>query len=93
MSRTAKIGLAVAISLVCDGMVFVLVYRQARIKDAEPSGLWWLSTILFAVLALAPLYDLARRPRLLERMVALLLSSLPASWLALCIYAAYEASH
>lgn len=93
MSRTAKIGLAVAISLVCDGMVFLLVYRQARIKDAEPSGLWWLSTILLAVLALAPLYDLARRPLLLERIVAVLLSSLPASWLALCIYAAYEASH
>ncbi len=93
MSRTAKIGLAVAISLVCDGMVFFLVYRQARIKGAEPSGLWWLSTILFAVLALAPLYDLARRPRLLERIVAVLLSTLPASCLALCIYAAYEASH
>ena len=93
MSRAAKIGLAVGTSLACDGMIFFLFYQQARIKDADPTGLWWLSTITFAILALAPLYDLARKPRLLERIVAALLSSLPVTWLALCTYAAYDASH
>ena len=93
MSRAAKIGLAVGISLVCDGMIFLFVYRQARIKGAEPSGLWWLSTITIAVLALAPLYELARKPRLLECTVAAIFSILPACWLALCIYAAHDASH
>jgi hypothetical protein len=62
MSRAAKIALTVGISLVCDGMIFYLFYQQARIKDAEPTGLWWLSTITIAVLALAPLYELARKP-------------------------------
>jgi hypothetical protein len=93
MSRAAKIALTVGISLVCDGMIFYLFYQQARIKDAEPTGLWWLSTITIAVLALAPLYELARKPRLLECIVAAIFSILPACWLALCLYAAHDASH
>ena len=93
MSRAAKIGLTVGISLVCDGMIFHLFNQQARIKDGVPTGLWWLATMTIAVLALAPLYELARKPRFLERFVAALFSILPACWLALCIYAALEASH
>jgi hypothetical protein len=90
MSRRFQILFGVSLSLTVDGILWWVTYRQARIKDADIPVWWWLLTISLAVLALVPLFELARRGRLLERVLAGFLSSLPIGWLGLCAYAAFH---
>jgi hypothetical protein len=70
MSRATQITLGVGLSLMFDGLLWWFVYRQGRIKDAAPSVYWWLLTISVAVFAVLPLFAMARRGRLLERVLA-----------------------
>jgi len=90
MSRRLQIFLGIGLSLTFDGILWWVFYRQARIKDANPSVRWWLLTISLAVAALVPLFEMARRGRLLERVLAGLLSCIPVGWLVLCAYVAFH---
>ena len=90
MSRRRQIVLGVGLSLLFDGMLWWVIYRQARIKDGDPSVLWWLLSISLAVVALVPLFELARRGRLLERVLAGVLACIPVGWVGLCVYAAFH---
>jgi hypothetical protein len=88
MSRTTKIAVAIGLSLLLDGALWLVIYRQARIKDATPPVWWWLLTLTLAVAAVVPLIDLARRGRLVERVLAAGFALLPIGWIGLCAYAA-----
>jgi hypothetical protein len=90
MSRSKQILLGVSLSLTFDGLLWWVIQRHARIKDVGPSILWWVLTILLAVAALVPLFELARRGRWLERVLAGLLSWVPVGWIGLCTYAAFH---
>jgi len=88
MDRIIKIFLGIGASLLFDGVLWFVVDRQARIKDATPALWWWLVVITLAVAALVPLFHLARRGRVVERVLAAAFSLLPLGWLGLCAYAA-----
>ncbi len=90
MSRATQITLGVGLSLIFDGLLWWVVYREARIKDSTPSVYWWLLTISLAVFAVLPLFEMARRGRLLERVLAGFLTCIPVGWVGLCAYAAYH---
>jgi hypothetical protein len=90
MSRRLQMSLGVGLSLSFDGILWWVFYRQARIKDGDPSVLWWLLTISLAIVALVPLFEMARRGRLLERVLAGILSCIPFGWLVLCFCAAFN---
>jgi len=90
MSRTTQITLGVGLSLMFDGLLWWIINREARIKDGTPSVYWWLLTICLAVFAVLPLFEMARRGRLLERVLAGFLSCIPVAWIGLCAYAAYR---
>jgi len=92
MSRPFWILLAVSISLTSDGILCWVIYREARIKDGETSALWYLLTISLAMMALIPLFELARRGRLPERILAGVLASIPVAWLGWLGCCAYTAS-
>ena len=81
MSRSLRILLGVGISLTFDVILCWVIYREARIKDGDPSASWLLLTITLAVMALIPLFELARRGQLSERIIASVLSCLPVGWL------------
>ena len=90
MSRATQISLGVGLSLMFDGLLWWVVYREARIKDGTPSVYWWFLTIALALFAVLPLFVMARRGRLLERVLAGFLSCVPVGWVGLCAYAAYH---
>jgi hypothetical protein len=90
MSRASKFILGIGSSLLFDGLLLWIVYRQARSNDATPSVYWWSLTISLAVFALLPLIELARQGRLLERVLAGFLSCVPVGWVGLCVYVAYH---
>jgi hypothetical protein len=88
MSRTRRIALGIGGSLVVDGVLWLVVNEQARIKDATPLAWWWLLTVTLAVVAVVPLLDLARQGRVIERVLAAVFSLPPLGWIGLCAYAA-----
>jgi hypothetical protein len=90
MSRPAKLSFAVFLNLTFDALLWWTISRGFRAKDHDPSVWWWLLTIVLAVTAIVPLFELARRGRLVERVLAGLLSTIPVGWLALCAYAAFH---
>jgi hypothetical protein len=86
----AKAILLAGLSFIADGVLYVLVEREARIKDDAPSVSWWLATIIVAVVGMIPLAELARRGKIVERFVAILMAVPPLGWLAACAYAAWH---
>jgi uncharacterized membrane protein YhaH (DUF805 family) len=90
MSRPVQIFFGVFVSLAFDVLLWWIVYRRARIKDYDPSVWWWLLTIVLAVIAIIPLFELARGGHLLERVLAGLLSTIPVSWLGFCAYSTFQ---
>jgi len=90
MTRPLQILCGVFLSLAVDALLWWVVNWAFRIKDHDPSVWWWLLTIVLALLAIIPLFKLARRGRLLERVLAAMLSTIPVTWLALCAYAAFH---
>jgi hypothetical protein len=90
MNRPVQIFFGVFLSLALDALLWWIVYRRARIKDHDPSVSWWLLTIFIAVVAFISLFELARRGRLLKKVLAGLFSTIPASWLGFCAYTAFQ---
>jgi hypothetical protein len=88
MSRTVRIALGIGGSLVADGVLWLVVNEQARIKDAAPLASWWLLTVTLAVVAVVPLFELARRGHVIEGVLAAVFSLPPLSWIGMCAYAA-----
>ena len=89
MKRAFQIAFWVGLSLVFDGFICLIAYFQAA-TDGHVSLHWLFVTLCFAVVAVVPLVEMARRGRLIEKCLAVLFSCLPASWIYLWSYLAYN---
>jgi hypothetical protein len=89
-SRLAKVAISASISLLFDGFLWFLVWREARVKDSMPSVYWWLLTFAIAVAAIIPLFKIAQNGRVIDRVLAGFLSLPPVGWVAFCGYVAFR---